>query len=192
MFDRPLEALGPDANLLIADSDRRFAGALAAQMTERGFESRTASTVCQSLEFIQDTSPAYAVVDLRFEDGTSFDVMSALREYNSNARIVILSGYGELTNVVAAIKMGAIDYLTKPSDPDTIDCALRVSLGKLPPPPAVAQDTAEVRWDHIMQIYHRCGGNVTETAERLKMHRRTLQRMLKKRNVPRPYVKLLD
>lgn len=189
MADPVLDSIGPNAGLLIGDGDQNFGEALATQMYERGFEPHTAKTRSQCLEHIEAASPAYAVVDLRFRHGMGFDVVRALRERNQNARVVILSGYGELAHVVAAIKMGAVDYLTKPSDPDTIDRALRTPLGKMSPPPEIAQDTADVQWNHIMRIYHRCEGNVTETAEQLKMHRRTLQRMIKQRNIPRPYVK---
>jgi len=187
MTSRGLVPLAGDTSLLIADGDQAFSAALADEMQTRGFAPQMAATVDEAVNAIRRKPPAYAVIELQLDDGTAFDILDASRKCDEQMRVIVLTGYGELSHVVAAIKLGAIDYLTKPSDPDAIEYALRAVDGSLPPPPEIVPDTADLRWDHIMRTYHACEGNVTAAAERLKMHRRTLQRMLKKRNIPRPY-----
>ena len=124
--------------------------------------------------------PAFAVVDLRLEDGNGLDVVTALTEARSNSRVVVLTGYGNIATAVAAVKAGAVDYLPKPADADQVAAALLADGATLPPPPDRPMSADRVRWEHIQRVYEQCDRNVSETARRLKMHRRTLQRILAK------------
>ena len=125
--------------------------------------------------------PKFAVLDLRLQDGSGLDVVPVIREADPNSRIVILTGYGNIATAVAAVKAGAIDYLAKPADADQVIAALLTQGADLPPPPENPMSADRVRWEHIQRVYEQCDRNVSETARRLKMHRRTLQRILSKR-----------
>ncbi len=174
--------IGPDPSLLLVDDDEIFLNRLARAMEKRGFQVARAVSVAGALAAAQARPPAYAVVDLRLEDGNGLDVVDALRELRTDTRIVILTGYGAIATAVAAVKMGAMDYLSKPADADDITNAL-LSLGNtLPPPPEMPMSADRVRWEHIQRVYEQCDRNVSETARRLHMHRRTLQRILAKRS----------
>ncbi|MGB8840081.1 MAG: response regulator, partial [Aliidongia sp.] len=124
--------------------------------------------------------PAFAVVDLRLGDGSGLDIVSAIRTARPNARIVMLTGYGNIATAVAAVKAGALDYLPKPADADAVERALLTRSDGLPPPPEDPMSADRVRWEHIQRVFEQCDRNVSETARRLKMHRRTLQRILSK------------
>ena len=126
--------------------------------------------------------PAYAVVDLRLEDGNGLDVVEALRAKRPDCRIVVLTGYGAIATAVAAVKIGATDYLSKPADANDITAALLADEEEMPPPPENPMSADRVRWEHIQRVYELCDRNVSETARRLNMHRRTLQRILAKRS----------
>ena len=131
---------------------------------------------------VAQAAPAYAVVDLRLEDGSGLDVVDALRSRRENCRIVVLTGYGAIATAVAAVKMGAADYLSKPADADEVMNALLAQANALPPPPENPMSADRVRWEHIQRVFEQCDRNVSETARRLHMHRRTLQRILAKRS----------
>ena len=122
------------------------------------------------------------MVDLRLKDGNGLDVVEALRERRPDARVVVLTGYGAIATAVAAVKIGATDYLSKPADANEITAALLAHEDALPPPPENPMSADRVRWEHIQRIYEQCERNVSETARRLNMHRRTLQRILAKRS----------
>jgi two-component system response regulator RegA len=172
---------GPEKTLLIVDDDKPFQTRLARAMEQRGFSVKTADSVAEGLATIAQTPPAYAVIDLRLQDGSGLDVISQLKERRPDARGVILTGYGNIATAVTAVKLGAFDYLAKPADADEIYNALvaiRHDKAELPENPMSAD---RVRWEHIQRIYELCGRNVSETARRLNMHRRTLQRILAKR-----------
>lgn len=172
--------IGPDPSLLLVDDDEVFLTRLARAMEKRGFQVACAGSVQAARERLAERAPAYAVVDLRLEDGSGLDVVDALREARDEARIVVLTGYGAIATAVAAVKMGATDYLAKPADADEVTRAL-LSAGTLPPPPETPMSADRVRWEHIQRVYEQCDRNVSETARRLHMHRRTLQRILAKR-----------
>jgi len=129
---------------------------------------------------VGDMPPAYAVVDLRLEDGNGLEVVEALCEARPDVRVVMLTGYGNIASAVAAVKSGAVDYLAKPADADQIEVALLETDKVLPPPPEDPMSADRVRWEHIQRVFEQCDRNVSETARRLKMHRRTLQRILNK------------
>ncbi|KAJ57219.1 chemotaxis protein CheY [Actibacterium mucosum KCTC 23349] len=181
MTERALNDIGPDRSLLLVDDDEPFVRRLARAMEKRGFETETAESVAQGKAIGTARPPAYAVVDLRLEDGNGLEVVELLREKRPDARIVVLTGYGAIATAVSAVKMGATDYLAKPADANDITAAL-LSVGDAPPPPENPMSADRVRWEHIQRVYELCDRNVSETARRLNMHRRTLQRILAKRS----------
>ena len=182
MQDEPQLALGPDRSLLLVDDDEAFLKRLARAMEKRGFEPVAAGSVAAGKAAAVASPPAYAVVDLRLEDGNGLDVVEALRARRPDCRIVVLTGYGAIATAVAAVKVGAVDYLSKPADANDVMNALLARGDSLPPPPENPMSADRVRWEHIQRVYEQCDRNVSETARRLSMHRRTLQRILAKRS----------
>jgi two-component system response regulator RegA len=174
--------LSPSNNtLLIVDDDKPFATRLCRAMELRGFEVRVAESVQDGLTAIQMLPPAYAVVDMRLEDGNGLDVIALLKSLKPEARAIVLTGYGNIATAVNAVKLGAVDYLAKPADADDIYHALVAGPNQKPEPPENPMSADRVRWEHIQRVYELCERNVSETARRLNMHRRTLQRILAKR-----------
>ncbi|SIS58243.1 ActR/PrrA/RegA family redox response regulator transcription factor [Phaeovulum vinaykumarii] len=182
MAEEDFAELGPDRSLLLVDDDVPFLTRLGRAMEKRGFITQTAETVAAGKAAVQANPPAYAVIDLRLEDGNGLDVVELLREKRPDARIVVLTGYGAIATAVAAVKIGATDYLSKPADANDITNALLARGETLPPPPENPMSADRVRWEHIQRVYELCDRNVSETARRLNMHRRTLQRILAKRS----------
>jgi two-component system response regulator RegA len=172
--------IGEDASLLIVDDERVLRLQLAKALERRGFDVVTAESVAEGKQLVRRAPPAYAVVDLRLDDGSGLDVVEVLREVRPEARIIVLTGYGNIATAVAAVKAGAIDYLPKPVDADAVAAALLEIDRSLPPPPERPMSADRVRWEHIQRVYEQCDRNVSETARRLNMHRRTLQRILAK------------
>ena len=172
----------PDSErtLLIVDDDAPLCQRLARAMERRGFIVSTAEGVASGVATATAQPPAFAVVDLRLGDGSGLEVVSALRVARPAARIVVLTGYGNIATAVAAVKAGALDYLPKPADADAVERALLAREGETPEPPEDPMSADRVRWEHIQRIFELCDRNVSETARRLKMHRRTLQRILSK------------
>ena len=192
-IDRPHRILGPEAEapplqglpesertLLIVDDDAPLCQRLARAMERRGFVVSTAEGVASGVAAASAHPPAFAVVDLRLGDGSGLDIVSALRGARPGARIVVLTGYGNIATAVAAVKAGAVDYLPKPADADAVERALLSKEAGLPLPPEDPMSADRVRWEHIQRVFEQCERNVSETARRLKMHRRTLQRILSK------------
>src|SRR5689334_3255075 len=174
-------ALPSDRSLLIVEDDKAFLQRLARAMEGRGFAVTTAESVADGLTQLETASPAFAVVDMRLEDGNGLDVISALKRRRPDARAIILTGYGNIATAVNAVKLGAVDYLSKPADADDVVAALLAQDSRKIEPPENPMSADRVRWEHIQRIYEMCGRNVSETARRLNMHRRTLQRILAKR-----------
>ncbi len=168
---------GEDTSLLIVEDDKPFLTRLARAMETRGFVVDTAESVEEAVGKARANPPAYAVVDMRLGDGNGLDVVAAIREKRADARTVILTGYG---NIATAVKLGAVDYLSKPADADDVFAAL-TRTGERAAPPENPMSADRVRWEHIQRVYEMCERNVSETARRLNMHRRTLQRILAKR-----------
>ena len=164
--------------LLIVDDDRAFLARLARAMETRGFEVEAAASVEEGLSSLRRRPPAFAVVDMRLEDG---NVIAALKDVRPDSRAVVLTGYGNIATAVTAVKLGAVDYLAKPADADDVYNALVASPTAKAPPPENPMSADRVRWEHIQRVYELCNRNVSETARRLNMHRRTLQRILAKR-----------
>ena len=169
-----------ERSLLLVDDDELWLKRLARAMEKRGFEVAAAASVKEGVALARAKAPAFAVIDLRLEDGTGLDVVEALRARRPDARIVVLTGYGAIATAVAAVKLGAVDYLSKPADADAVEAALRTTESDKPLPPERPMSADRVRWEHIQRIYELCERNVSETARRLNMHRRTLQRILAK------------
>lgn len=169
-----------ERTLLLVDDDAPFRQRLALAMERRGFTVATADSVAAGIAEARARRPAFAVIDLRLGDGSGIEVVSALHDARADARVVVLTGYGNIATAVAAVKMGAIDYLSKPADADAVEAALLQNEGKLPPPPEQPMTADRVRWEHIQRVFEQCDRNVSETARRLRMHRRTLQRILNK------------
>lgn len=182
MAEADLPDIGPDPTLLLVDDDESFVKRLAKAMEKRGFAPETAESVAQGQAMARARPPAYAVIDLRLKDGNGLDVVETLRDIRPDCRIVVLTGYGAIATAVAAVKIGATDYLSKPADANDITHALLTRNEGLPPPPENPMSADRVRWEHIQRVYELCDRNVSETARRLSMHRRTLQRILAKRS----------
>ncbi len=174
--------IGEDPSLLLVDDDEPFVRRLARAMEKRGFTPQTALSVAEGKQMSKASPPAYAVIDLRLEDGSGLDIVETLREARPDSRIVVLTGYGAIATAVAAVKVGATDYLSKPADANDVTAALLSTGEDLPPPPENPMSADRVRWEHIQRVYEQCDRNVSETARRLSMHRRTLQRILAKRS----------
>jgi two-component system, response regulator RegA len=172
----------PDSerSLLIVDDDAPLCQRLARAMERRGFIVATADSVQSGIAAVGTGAPAFAVVDLRLADGSGLEIVKTLRKARPGARIVMLTGYGNIATAVAAVKAGALDYLPKPADADAVERALLATEASLPPPPEDPMSADRVRWEHIQRVFEQCDRNVSETARRLKMHRRTLQRILGK------------
>jgi two-component system response regulator RegA len=182
MPDDRLQEIGKDNSLLLLDDDEPFLRRLARAMEKRGFDVVEAQSVAEGKRAVALKPPAYAVVDLRLEDGNGLDVVEAIRERRDDSKIVVLTGYGAIATAVAAVKIGATDYLSKPADANDITNALLVRDEDRPPPPENPMSADRVKWEHIQRVYELCDRNVSETARRLNMHRRTLQRILAKRS----------
>jgi two-component system, response regulator RegA len=175
---QPAEAAG--RTLLIVDDDAPFRDRLARAMERRGFAVSTAETAAAALDLAEQVGPHYAVVDLRLGQMSGLDVVTALRRRRPECRVIMLTGYGNIASAVAAVKAGAVDYLPKPADADQVEAALLERREPLPPPPEHPMTADRVRWEHIQRVFEQCDRNVSETARRLRMHRRTLQRILGK------------
>jgi two-component system, response regulator RegA len=170
-----------DKTLMVLDDDGPFRSRLSRVLAQRGFIVSAVATTKEGLEIARLNPPAFAVVDLRLEDGSGLSVVEELHKHRDDARAVILTGYGNIATAVAAVKAGAADYLPKPADIDDIVRALLALPEEKPAPPDNPMSADRVRWEHIQRVYELCNHNVSETARRLNMHRRTLQRILAKR-----------
>jgi two-component system response regulator RegA len=171
-----------DKTLLIVDDDDSFRGRLSRAMEKKGFEVKDAKTVVDAIKLVRSFPPNFALVDLRLEDGSGLDVVQEINKTRKDSRIVMLTGYGNLPTAVAAVKAGAIDYMAKPVDADDAESALLATPNSKAKPPENPMSADRVKWEHIHRVFELCNRNVSETARRLKMHRRTLQRILSKKS----------
>ena len=176
---------GKERTLLIADDDAAFRNRIARALEQRGFVVTAVGSVAEALAQTA-RPPAFAVLDLRLGDGNGLELVGPLRQARPDIRIVVLTGYGNIATAVAAVKAGAVDYLPKPADADQIEAALLNLERPLPKPPENPMSADRVRWEHIQRVFEQCDRNVSETARRLNMHRRTLQRILGK-HAPREH-----
>lgn len=171
----------PDRSLLVMDDDAPLRTRLGRALESRGFEVTLVGSVSEAMDAVRQHPPAFAVLDMRLEDGNGLKVIEALHDKRPDAKAIMLTGYGNIATAVAAVKAGAIDYLSKPADADDVVKALLARPDESPAPPENPMSADRVRWEHIQRVYELCGHNVSETARRLNMHRRTLQRILAKR-----------
>ena len=171
-----------DKSLLIVDDDNPFRERLARAMEKKGFKVFQAEGVKRGIESVKNQKPSFAVIDLRLGDGNGLEVVKEIQKSNLNSRVIMLTGYGNIPTAVAAIKEGAIDYLAKPADAEDVEKALLADPAKKAAPPENPMSADRVKWEHIHRVFELCNRNVSETARRLKMHRRTLQRILSKRS----------
>tara|TARA_B100000029_G_scaffold31770_1_gene30263 strand:+ start:6422 stop:6994 length:573 start_codon:yes stop_codon:yes gene_type:complete len=171
-----------DKSLLIVDDDDPFRDRLSRAMEKKGFSVKSAKSVDIAINLIKSSPPGFAVVDLRLDGGNGLDVVKQINLLKKDSRIVMLTGYGNIPTTVAAIKAGAIDYMAKPVDADDVEAALLAEPNTKAKPPENPMSADRVKWEHINRVFELCNRNVSETARRLKMHRRTLQRILSKRS----------
>ena len=171
-----------DKTLLIVDDDDAFRNRLSRAMDNKGFEVKDAKTVIDAIKLVKLSPPNFALVDLRLEDGNGLDVVKEINKTRKDSRIVMLTGYGNLPTAVAAVKAGALDYMAKPVDADDVESALLATPNAKAKPPTNPMSADRVKWEHIHRVFELCNRNVSETARRLKMHRRTLQRILSKKS----------
>ena len=171
-----------DNSLLIVDDDNPFRDRLSRSMEKKGFIVSQADSVKTGIMKAKEIKPVFAVIDLRLGDGNGLEVVKEIQNSKKNSRIIMLTGYGNIPTAVAAIKAGAIDYLAKPTNAEDVEIALLADPNKKPQPPEDPMTADRVKWEHIHRIFELCNRNVSETARRLKMHRRTLQRILSKRS----------
>ena len=171
-----------DKTLLIVDDDNPLRERLARAMEKKGFEVTQAESVKKGISQAENAPPAFAIVDLRLNDGNGLEVIKEIQKFKKDSRVVMLTGYGNIPTAVAAVKAGAIDYIPKPADADDIESALLASPESKATPPLNPMSADRVKWEHINRIFELCNRNVSETARKLKMHRRTLQRILSKRS----------
>jgi two-component system response regulator RegA len=174
-------AVPEDRSLMILDDDKPFLHRLARAMESRGFVVTQCESVAEGLAALERTPPAFAIIDMRLGDGNGIDVIHKLKESRPDARGIILTGYGNIATAVTAVKLGAFDYLAKPADADEIYHALMATTIDKPDAQENPMSADRVRWEHIQRVFESCDRNVSETARRLNMHRRTLQRILAKR-----------
>ena len=166
--------------LLILDDDEILLRRLSKSMESFGFEVTAVSSIEEAEEIIEKIIFDTAVLDLKLADGSGLSILKKLSSSNPNCRAIMLTGFGNIATAVAAMKVGAIDYLPKPASAEQIKNALVDYEKPLPPPPDDPMSADRVRWEHIQRVFEQCNRNVSETARRLKMHRRTLQRILAK------------
>ena len=182
MLDETNYKIDENNSLLILDDDQPFLKRLSVAMEKRGFSVFPASSMAEFSRIIESDCPNYAIIDLRLSDGTGLDAVESIRNVNPESKIIVLTGYGAIATAVAAVKIGAIDYLSTPADANDILNALVFSDQSKPPPPVNPMSADRVKWEHIQRVFELCNRNVSETARRLNMHRRTLQRILAKRS----------
>jgi len=171
-----------DKSLLIVDDDNPLRDRLARAMEKKGFKVSQAESVLQGISLAKSSPPAFAVVDLRLNDGSGLEVIKEIQKHKKDSKVIMLTGYGNIPTTVAAVKAGAIDYIPKPADADDVENALLALPGSKAIPPENPMSADRVKWEHIHRVFELCSRNVSETARRLKMHRRTLQRILSKRS----------
>lgn len=179
----------PKLKMLVVDDDVTFRMRLTKALTSRGFETFDAGSVVDGITIAQRVHPQRAVVDMRMPGESGLELVSALMEFDPHMEVIVLTGYGSIASAVEAMRRGAIDYLQKPCDAEqilaTFERDAEPAMASVPAPAAVAEKDSEavpslarVEWEHIQRVLTDCGGNISEAARRLRMHRRSLQRKL--------------
>ncbi|QEE23969.1 response regulator transcription factor [Rhodanobacter glycinis] len=185
-FHAPAAAPRP---LLIIDDDATFVRVLARAMGSRGFEAITATNIDEARMLARRHQPRYCVLDLKLGEENGLRLIPELQALVPDMRVLLLTGYASIATAVEAIKRGAHDYLAKPVDADAVVRALLDGDGPapddddVPDAPEAPLALRRLEWEHIQRVLTECDGNISETARRLGMHRRTLQRKLSKHPV---------
>lgn len=183
MSERDSDKLLP--TILIVEDDDAFRAILVQALGARGYEVRGVADAAAALSAARQESPEMAVVDLRLGAESGLDVVRELKAIDSSTAIVVLTGYGSIATALESIRLGALHYLTKPTDPDRILAAFERGLAARPRDlPIDTPSLARVEWEHLQRVLTDCGGNISEAARELGMHRKSLQRKLSKRPVP--------
>jgi len=173
--------VGEDAPpVLVVDDDQRFCAALALALRRRGARTVIAHDYDDALAEARAWKPDRAVVDLRMPGPSGLELVKALLEFDADLRIVVLTGFGSIATAVEAMKLGAVHYLTKPAEVDEVFAAFDRTQASLvaPPPEREEKSLDEIEWEHLQRVLTDAGGNISEAARRLGMHRRSLQRKL--------------
>lgn len=186
MEDFPSVPRGPaqPQSMLLADDDVVLRERLAKALRGRGFEVRTAGSFEEAMALAREESPEYAIVDLRMPGKQGgLELVKSLKEIDEATRILVLTGYGSISTAVDAIRLGAVNFVSKPADADDLMAAFERA-GSDDPRQSTngyrAPTLARAEWEHIQRVLSDCGGNVSEAARRLGIHRRSLQRKLQK------------
>ncbi len=170
--------------ILVIEDDDAFRAILVRSFELRGYEARGVADGKSAIALARQDSPEMAVVDLKLQDESGLDVVRELRAIDASTAIVVLTGYGSIATALESIRLGAMHYLTKPTDPDRILAAFERGLAARPRDlPIDTPSLARVEWEHMQRVLTDCGGNISEAARQLGMHRKSLQRKLAKRPV---------
>lgn len=173
-------------SMLLVDDDETFRERLGRALRDRGFEVRTAASVDEAVALAEDDSPEYAVVDLRMPAKGGMEMLRELKRVDAGTRSVVLTGYGSIATAVEAVRLGAVNFIPKPADADDVVAAFeKYERGDPVEGPVVtsayrAPTLARMEWEHIQRVLSDCGGNISESARRLGIHRRSLQRKLQR------------
>lgn len=173
-----------DRTILVVDDDERFRERLVRAFRERGLIATGAANVDEAISLASAESPELAVVDLRMPGRSGLDLVRELKAIDETTQVLVLTGYGSIATAVEAMRLGACNYLTKPADADEILAAFVRKPGEAAPAPSVPS-LARAEWEHINRVLADCGGNVSQAARLLGIHRRSLQRKLARYPVPR-------
>ena len=166
-------------NILLVDDDEVLRERLATAIRTRGYEVRTAGSSEEALREVAKDSPEMAVLDLRMPGGSGLELLRELKRQDPATRVLMLTGYGSIATAVEAVREGAIGYLPKPADADEILAAL-AGTNTAKERGIDTPSLARAEWEHIQRVLSDCGGNISEAARRLGIHRRSLQRKLHK------------
>lgn len=179
---KALDVVPRGPTILLVDDDVTFLNVMARAFRRRDFAVTAVTSLAAALEFVAEHRPEHAVVDLRMPDGSGLALVQRLAQCSPPVHAVVLTGYSSIATAVEAIKLGARHYLTKPAEVDEILAALDRGAGDAGIPVAEQPlSVGRLEWEHLQKVLGECGGNISEAARRLGMHRRTLQRKLGKR-----------
>lgn len=170
----------PGTSFLVVDDDDALRHRLARALSDRGYAVRTAASGAEAMVAFEDEVPDMVILDLRMPDRSGMEVLRDMRGRDPDVPVVILSGYGSIPTAVDAVRLGAVDFVLKPADVDTVLAAFVRHEGEVVARPLETPSLARTEWEQIQRILAETGGNISETARRLGMHRRTLQRKLNK------------
>jgi two-component system response regulator RegA len=186
------DTAAPKPSILVVDDDERLRSRMTRAFEERGYEAQEANGYDGAITIAQRESTEYAVVDLRMPGKSGLEVVRELHRIDPATKIVVLTGYGSIATALEAVRLGATHYLTKPADVDEVIASFdRGDVeAELEAPPGNSEtpqtpSLARVEWEHIQRVLTDCGGNITKAAEKLGIHRRSLQRKLSKFPTPR-------